>query len=101
VRYVDAQGLFVGYSNPNLVGGAFVHVVATYDLGTSSLWVDGVLAESVSDPRPLTDPSGTFLWGNSNSEDAPFVGDLDELAVYGTALTESQVLAHLAAGRGQ
>jgi hypothetical protein len=81
-------------------GNSFIHVVATHAMGTSFVWINGVLAETgTTDARMLKDHSGAFIWGNSSFADAPFEGDLDELAIYGSALSEARVLAHYAAGR--
>ena len=77
--------------------GSWSHVVATYDGSTLNLYVNGVLATSKSYSTPITNSlqelsvgegAGGYYWR----------GGLDEVAVYGTALTAAQVAQHYSRG---
>ena len=82
--------------------GVFHHIVGTYDAaaGVAALYIDGVPENSaaaaealcaLSSPVELTLAEG----GGSLSG---FVGVLDEMALYGSALSSTQVTAHFNAG---
>ncbi|TPW76908.1 LamG-like jellyroll fold domain-containing protein [Schumannella sp. 10F1B-5-1] len=96
----------------SLKDGAWHHVVATMDgsqLGLTGtgmkLYVDGALV--ASNTTYLTSEATTGFWrvGLDNISGWPgapavggFVGSIDSAAVYSTALTQTQVTAHRAAG---
>jgi hypothetical protein len=95
----DNNGNRVG----DAVGGTYTigqwsHLVAVYDstAGTLTLYMDGVaVAQSTGVSGYVPNPSypmsiGGYWDGTQN----PFVGAIDEFAVYTTALTAAQVLAH-------
>jgi hypothetical protein len=80
------------------------HFVETYDTQSARIYVNGVLESQ----RPL---SGTLLYPNGrsglgiggipdgSSADVIFAGTLDEVAIYGVALSPQQVKAHFEAGK--
>jgi len=71
------------------------HVVATKDGPTMQLYVDGELVAEGRDPSPL--PSGLRLLVGRlypSSADRPFIGQLDELALYNRALRTEEISAH-------
>ncbi len=85
--------------------GAWHHVVGTYVSGTNGmkLYVDGVLQGSAT----ATAQSFTGYWRagaelmsgwTGNPTSTFFVGDIEELAVYTTALSATRVQAHTRAG---
>ena len=82
-RYSDAPGL-----SP----GKFHHLVGTSDGATDILYVDGIaFAAKMLGPRAKLPANGEqFHWG-------PYVGSLDELAIYDHELSVDRVLAHYAA----
>lgn len=78
--------------------GSWHHVAATYDGATWRLYVDGVLdAESAANAVPRHDSIQHFALGaalNSKGEAAGgLVGGLDEVRVYGRALSEAELQA--------
>ncbi|HEX4459956.1 MAG TPA: LamG domain-containing protein [Polyangia bacterium] len=77
------------------------HYVQTYDGSALKLYVDGVL-EAEGEAAGLLDgygQSGLGIGGTSvDTSSVVFTGTLDEVAIYGVALTPQQVLAHYAAG---
>ncbi|MDX2377461.1 PKD domain-containing protein, partial [Microbacterium sp. LRZ72] len=83
------------------------HVVATQGEAGMSLYVDGELV--AGDASVTTAQSYTGYWriGGDNTSGWPssptssyFAGEIDEVAVYASALTAGQVSAHTAAGEG-
>ncbi|MFJ6463413.1 LamG-like jellyroll fold domain-containing protein [Streptomyces sp. NPDC091387] len=87
--------------------GAWHHVVATQGSGGMALYVDGQLR--ASNPLYTTNESYTGYWrvGGDNLATWPnrptsdfFAGQIDETAVYPTALTAAQVSAHYALRTG-
>ena len=84
------------------------HVVAVYDQpgATMLVYVNGVEAgnftPSVAGPRPSTHPVsiGSRRGGVDPNYDLNFIGSIDEVAIYNTALDANQVLAHYAAAYG-
>lgn len=78
--------------------GQWCHLVAVYDstAATLTLYINGVqVAQSTGVSGYVPNPSypmsiGGYWDGTQN----PFVGDMDEFAVYTTALSAAKVLAH-------
>ncbi len=73
------------------------HVVGTYDGTTMRLYVDGVLRGSMTSTLELADHAGPLTLGSGGS--GAFPGDVDEPAVYGHALTATDVSDHHTAGQ--
>ena len=67
------------------------HVVATYDGTTMRLYVNGALANSAASALSLLDNVAAFRVGNSAAGTDGWAGDLDDVAVYSTALNATQV----------
>ena len=88
----------------NITGGPYTvsnwcHLVAVYDASVPSatLYVNGVQAAISTSPSESYNPNtyspisiGSYSDGTQN----PFIGDIDEFAVYTNALSAAQVLAH-------
>ena len=74
------------------------HVVGTYDGTTANLYVDGVLAGSVSvsDFQPASEP---IFIGKRNQSDVPFDGKIDDVRFYAKALSADDVLRIYEDGR--
>ncbi|HSU53877.1 MAG TPA: LamG domain-containing protein, partial [Candidatus Dormibacteraeota bacterium] len=79
--------------------GAWSHLVAVYDASVPSatLYLNGVQVAN------STTPNGSYLptpfapvsiGGYSDASQNPFVGDIDEVAIYTNILSSAQVLAH-------
>jgi hypothetical protein len=85
-----------------VVLGEWVHLVGTYDGTTERFYVNGQLQDSVDNPmiinesRPLRIGAGAT---HIDTADAFFYGDIDEVAIYNTALSEAQVQAHYLAAK--
>ncbi len=83
--------------------GNWYHVACTYDGTSIRMYVDGVLAATRASAMQVAVTSapftvGSFSGGGSSSW---FAGDLDEVAVYGTALSEQRLREHVEAGRAE
>jgi hypothetical protein len=77
------------------------HFVATYDGFAMSLYVDGKLAASGPATGALTGYDGIngLAFGSDYLGNFPLTGIVDEVAVYGAALSPARVLAHYEASR--
>ncbi|MEM7167973.1 MAG: FG-GAP-like repeat-containing protein [Planctomycetota bacterium] len=76
--------------------GAWIHVAAVYNGVTMSLYQDGVLvAQQVKSGAVDQAPGVAVALGNqpTGAGDRPFHGALDEVAIYGRALTPEEVAA--------
>lgn len=87
--------------------GAWHHVVATQGPGGMALYVDGKLRASHTSYTVNQDYSGYWRVGGDNLNNWPgrptsdfFAGQIDETAVYPTALSASTVSAHYALRTG-
>ncbi|MEI2639941.1 MAG: LamG domain-containing protein [Microthrixaceae bacterium] len=75
------------------------HLVGTYDGSHVRIFVDGVLS-AVQTKTGLLTGSGPFWIGKNSVHGYPFDGAIDEVAVYDSVLSPTQVTAHYQAGRG-
>jgi hypothetical protein len=92
---VEAYGPAVRVDN-----GAWHHVVLVVDRDAGvTIYVDGVGRFIAAATGGAIDNTGPFLVGKSTGY-GYFSGDIDEVAVYRTALPAARVQAHYAAGRG-
>lgn len=101
VGIYNGTAVTVASSSLSYNDGAWHHVVATATPSTLLLYVDGSLAGTNSSPGTAHAFSGYWRWGGDNVGSWPntptadfFTGDLDEIAVYPTALTAQQVGWH-------
>jgi hypothetical protein len=80
------------------------HVVATYDGSTAKVYVNGIQDASVAATGTMRTSSALMWLGAENAGAGARVsnynGILDEVAVYGTALSAARILAHYNAGTG-
>jgi hypothetical protein len=86
----------------DLTGGVaplntYTHVVAVWSGTAATLYVNGALADDT------IDPSGNGVYNASTSaiftvaatdSGSPYAGSVDEVALYGTALTPAKILSH-------
>jgi hypothetical protein len=84
----------------DLGSSAWIHLVGTYDGVNWKLYRNGVvLATQASATGALAVDTGDWAIGSTGNGWADaFKGNVDEVAIYGYALSASQVLAHYKAG---
>lgn len=74
--------------------------MGTYDGSTIKVYLNGALVQSLAHSAPLTHSSSPLLIGNAvGAGNFHWSGGLDEVAVYGRALTAAEVAQHYAAGQ--
>jgi hypothetical protein len=83
-----------------IVPGTWNHVAWTYDQSTMTLYFNGVpVATNLLGPKAIaTSASPLWISGTSGSSGAYFDGQIDEPAVYNTALSATQIQAIYNAG---
>lgn len=87
-------GTDVGLASTAVAAGSWWHIVGTYGSGTMTLYVNGQPANGGPTQISVAANSVSFQMGDL------FEGTLDEVALYGTALSTSRILAHYqASGR--
>ena len=87
----------------NIGGGAtdtnWHHIVAVYDGVNGSLYIDGALAAGPTAPTGFVpDTAGDLTIGSRSDGGFPFVGSIDEVAIYTNALSGSDIAAHYSNG---
>ena len=96
-RYVD--GVWSTLRAP-VAHDRWSHVLATYDGGVMDLYVDGVLIVSTASGLSLPDGRSDLSIGAKQSLWRFYAGGLDDVAIYGHALTADRALAHMRVGDG-
>lgn len=74
--------------------GSWSFVTGTYDGTTIKLYVNGVLVASTNYNAPINHSAQPLQVGRGGGNDYYWKGGLDELGVYGTALTADQIKLH-------
>jgi Concanavalin A-like lectin/glucanases superfamily/Bacterial Ig-like domain len=80
-----------------LIAGVWQHVAVTFDGAAARLYVDGALSASGAIAAPIDLTTNALTLGSSVESYDWFAGALDEVALYGKALTPERVQAHAAA----
>ena len=78
----------------DLDGGAWHHVVASYDGSMRSIWVDGNLINSDAQTTPNAATAANFRIGIANSTSSAgdyFKGTMDDVAIWNVALAPNQI----------
>ncbi|YCM43142.1 LamG domain-containing protein [Verrucomicrobiaceae bacterium 227] len=85
----------------NITGGTYTvgewtHLAASWNGSTATLFVNGVAVGSQSDTYVANSgsPLAIGAYGADEAGDNPFTGAIDEVAFYGSALSEAQLKAH-------
>jgi uncharacterized repeat protein (TIGR01451 family) len=94
---VNSAGTLVTVSGPVIAPNVWSHLVGTADGATLRLYVNGALVAS-SPAGAASGGSGTTLVGRLGSNIYAFAGNIDEVAVFGSALSAERVRAHYQGG---
>jgi hypothetical protein len=97
---LDSWGTAICTPQGSYNGNTWHHAVGTYDGTTAKLYVDGVLTASSTALGPENISYGNAAIGAQYNGGYAnlFNGALDEVAIYGSALSASQVAAHYHVG---
>ena len=80
------------------VPGTWYHVVVSFDGTNANLYVNGALAATGSSPNYVPNTDGPLVIGARGDLAFPWVGSVDEVAIYTNALTGTQIAAHYSNG---
>ena len=94
VAFFGNGSTFVRVETAAPIDTSWHYVVATYDNGTAKIYTDGVLQASAPSTVHLTPNNLPLNIGRINAGGSYYGGLIDEVAVYGTALSISQIQAH-------
>jgi hypothetical protein len=101
-RYSGTAAVQKAVYQTALPTNAYTHVVATYDGGTLSVYENGMLVVALLMQLSMDIMSAPFQVGNETAVPyPPWVGSIDEVAVYAHPLSATQVTEHYRVGRGQ
>ncbi len=91
---------WVSLSGPAVQTDSYAHLVGVYDGATLFFYVNGVLVAQQDAVVSVNDANPLRIGGGATEGDGDFFfeGDIDEVAVYNTALGEDRILAHYVAG---
>jgi hypothetical protein len=79
---------------PAPVPGTWYHVVASWDGTVGRVYVNGVLSATSTATTFVENPDGAFAVGARSDGAFVWAGAADEVALYSSALSDAQVLAH-------
>ncbi len=82
-----------------VVAGQTYHVAGTYDGTTMRLYLNGVQVATTALTGAVTQNTNTLTIGSWDGSSEFLRGSIDEVAVYGTALSAARIAAHNTAGR--
>jgi hypothetical protein len=82
--------------NP-VTDGAWHHLVGTYDGANTCIHVDGVRLGCAAASKMYYQPDQVAIGRDGGFSGSYFNGSIDEVAIYGAALSPAQVQSHFAA----
>jgi hypothetical protein len=96
--FLATVGFFTGTTS--IAAGSTYHFVGTYNGSTVVIYLNGVQIYSNGATGMLSDYDGVtgLAIGSGALGEAPFTGEIDEVAIYDHALTVDRVAAHYLAG---
>jgi len=74
--------------------GSWSHVVGTWSGSSVAVWVGGVKRAEASAPGALASGTAALYLGSSSGTGDRLAGVLDEVAIYGSALSPARIVAH-------
>ena len=99
INILFVAGTAAAYTHAT-VAGVWYYVVGTYAAPTGTIYLNGVIGNSATLAGPTATPGVPMILGAQTDPTLEnfMVGYLDELAIYGYALTAAQVSNHYQAG---
>jgi hypothetical protein len=99
-RWEDANDILSVYFHGPVAAGKWTHVVARFNGDHGAIFVNGALVNSYGTPADagLLINSSPFVIGSDANLGQHFAGSLDEMAVYGKALSDLVIANHYVAG---
>jgi hypothetical protein len=79
--------------------GQWYHLAGTYDGQTARLYINGVERANATGAGTIPDTSNAVMIGGP-ANNGPIAAQVDEVAVYGTALSPARIQAHITAAGG-
>jgi hypothetical protein len=86
-----ATGLITATGTTGLTAGAWTHLAASYDGTTMKIYVNGALTGTALQTGSITSNNGPLYLGKSGSAATFFIGGLDEVKIWASARSESQI----------
>jgi MSHA biogenesis protein MshQ len=91
----------IAESNTAIATGTFTHLVGVYDGMNVYIYANGMLMGSAATTFTTPATTNPFVVGaQSGGLTSWFNGQIDEVAVYGTALSQARIVAHYNVGMG-
>ena len=99
-RWVDGDKVLHNVFTGAIDSTKWTHVVARYDGALSEIFINGVsvISNAPSVDAGLVPNTGVLTLGAGNAGGSPFSGTMDELAIYGRALSNTEIERHYKAG---
>jgi hypothetical protein len=95
---IHAAGSYQFITTTAVTAGAWQHLVGTYDGSSLVLYRNGVQVAQAAASGAISSTTTAVFLGAVSDAGSFFDGRLDEAAIYGTALTPAQALAHYQRG---
>jgi hypothetical protein len=83
---------------PRLSDGEYLHVVGTHDGNELLLYLDGIEVDAGVADGIMPDLDVALVFGSNEADTNNFIGELDEVAIYGHALSAARIAEHRSAG---
>jgi predicted oxidoreductase (fatty acid repression mutant protein) len=100
--WIGNGSTWIQLSGPAVQANTWTHLAATYDGANASFYVNGVLAQTAAVSFvPNTGNQLNIGSGLGGGTSYYWVGNLDEVALYDSALAAGRIAAHYALGVGQ
>lgn len=96
MNYRNDAGSLDGYvaTSVNVADGNWHHIAARMNGTAVTLFADGGSVGTATRSAGGAMTTNALRWGQDNAGTADWVGSLDELALYTTALADARILAH-------
>ncbi len=99
-RWLDDQNILATFYHGPISATDWSYVVATFDGKVGTIYLDGALAQTggTGADGGIVATGTSFTIGATSGLGSHFSGSLDELAIYGKALSDAEILNHYKAG---